>query len=156
MRDIDGPPGMGLPALEICKHCQLFWFDPGRYRSMPRAELPEPQVAHPVRDAIRASQDARRERSEVRPVEELNWQVVFAPLALPIELEAPVRWRLPVLTVALAALLVAVSIVALFTDLHAPVRTSGLQASRPGRFGGLTLLTAFFLHADPVHFLSNV
>lgn len=158
MREIDGPPGTGLPALDICKYCQLFWFDPGEYRTLPQVPPPkeDPAPRHPVLDAIHAARAERQERVEVRPVEELNWQVPFAVLAMPIEIEAPVRRRLPVVTIVLAAALVLVSLAVFVSDFDGVVRRYGFQAAHPWRLGGLTLLTAFFLHGDPVHLLGNV
>lgn len=156
MREIDGPPGTGLPALDICKYCQLFWFDPGEFRRLPKSEAPPEEPAHPVLDALHAAGEARSERTAVQPVEKLNWQVPFAVLALPIEIEAPVRRRVPVVTIALAAALVLASLLAFVSGFDQIVRQLGFEAARPWRLDGLTFLTAFFLHGDPVHLIGNV
>jgi membrane associated rhomboid family serine protease len=157
MREIDGPAGTGLPALEICKYCQLFWFDPGEYHALPPPEPPdEGPAVHPAVAAVRAAQAARRERIEIRPVERLNWQVAFAALAVPIEVEAPVRRRFPVATLTTAVALVAVSLLAYLSDFDDTVESFGFQAAHPWRLGGLTMVTSFFLHGDPVHLLGNL
>lgn len=87
------------------------------------------------------------------------WQWIPALLGMPVEDEQPSGPRQldekPWFTWFLAASIVIVSILAM-TDLRAVVDAYGLIPAEFGRQGGLTWLTAFFLHAGILHLLGNV
>ena len=87
--------------------------------------------------------------------EELEWKYLLCFLGLPVEVDPPPVHHPPWATWTLAALVTAVS---LFTMARMDQAASGwgLIPGERWRYGGLTLVTSFFLHADPFHLLGNV
>lgn len=146
--------------LDLCTKCQFLWFDPHEFEQMPRQPQGRPrQLPAKVREAM-AVADAQREATRARGPEfgneapEEAWKWVPAMLGLPVEHEThPVR-TLPWLTWGLTAVLVLVAALT-FSNLRAAVDQFGFIPAQAWRYGGLTFLTAFFLHGGPLHLLGN-
>ena len=149
--------------LDVCTRCQLVWFDPREFEAAPEipATVPEDAVLAPeargalaVEQVKRMAAQARREERGVQPIGSW-WEVFPALLGLPVEVEVePVR-RAPVATWSVAG---AVALLGLFAfgDLEGAVRTLGFIPAEAWRYGGLTALTSFFLHAGLFHLLGNL
>ncbi|MGJ8651881.1 MAG: rhomboid family intramembrane serine protease [Opitutaceae bacterium] len=88
-----------------------------------------------------------------------SWQWIPALFGMPVEDEQPTGPRQhddkPWLTWILAGGIVLVSLLAML-DLRAVVDAYGLIPEEYGRKGGLTWLTAFFLHGGLIHLIGNV
>jgi membrane associated rhomboid family serine protease len=151
--------------LDVCTLCQFVWFDPGEYEGLP--DIPEePDFEERLPQEV-------RERIALRKVDEIRqqargkewgtgtsaniewWQWVAGVLGMPIEYEARQCRRLPLATWITAALVSITSIVA-FHDLQSTVDTLGFVPADVGRYGGLTLLTSFFIHGGLFHLLGNM
>jgi membrane associated rhomboid family serine protease len=76
-------------------------------------------------------------------------------LGMPIEFDAAPQERRPWATWLLCILIIGVSTFA-FTQLHEMVARFGLIPAEATRFGGLTFLTSFFLHAGIIHLIGNM
>lgn len=167
--------------LDVCTRCHFVFFDPGEAGRTPKAPpAPEPpaeeQIPEAAREAwarLRAEAIAERfDDGEATP--DSWWQWAAGLLGLPIEdgfpvemgaslgmLGAPITLRSqtlkrrPVITWVLTAAVVLVSVVAFF-DLEGAVDALALMPAEALRYGGLTLVTAFFLHADVFHLIGNV
>ena len=148
--------------LDLCTKCQFLWFDPHEFEQLPRQPQAPGQpreLPAKVREAM-AVADAQREADRARGGEfggespEEAWKWVPAMLGLPVEHEVhPVR-TLPWLTWGLTAVLVVVAALT-FSNLRVVVEQFGFIPDQAWRYGGLTFLTAFFLHAGPLHLLGN-
>jgi membrane associated rhomboid family serine protease len=145
--------------LDVCTGCRLVWFDPKEYSEMP---LPSPGQPIPVEVTdllgrwearVRAGTPVESEQSK-RWVDR-RWKWIPAVLGMPVERDSALLLFQPWLTWAVAAAIVAASGVAFF-HLEALVYQFGLIPAQFWRFGGLTFLTSFFLHAGLFHLASNV
>lgn len=152
----------GALHLDLCTRCQFLWFDPHEFEQLPHQpqDTSQPRVlpakvreAMAIADSQRAAERARGGEFGSESPEEA-WKWIPAMLGLPVEHEVhPVR-TLPWLTWGLAAVLVAVAALT-FSNLPAVVEQFGFIPAQAWRYGGLTILTAFFLHAGPLHLLGN-
>ncbi|MGJ8640662.1 MAG: rhomboid family intramembrane serine protease [Opitutaceae bacterium] len=90
---------------------------------------------------------------------EQSWQWIPALLGMPVEDEQPQGRRQhdekPVFTWFLAIGIVVVSLLAML-DLNSVIEAYGLIPAEYGRGGGLTWLTAFFIHGGLLHLVGNV
>ena len=153
--------GAGSVDLDVCKRCRLVWFDGGELDRAPggasavvrRPDLADEELEPLAR--LQAAQIARRWARE--PDAELvppgSLEMVPALLGMPVQEETPLtRWPLVTWFVA-AAVLVISSWSLLDADL---LVRFGFLASDPGRYGGATLLTYFFVHGGLFHAISSV
>ena len=163
-------PGSTEPLrLDVCVSCQFVWFDPTEHEawvssswSSSEEQLPAetraalarlPPTAAPVL-AVDSDVSDRFFRLVPRG-EEFEWKYLLCFLGLPVEVDPPPVHHPPWSTWTLAALVTAVS---LFTmaRVEPAALAWGLIPAERWRYGGLTLVTSFFLHADPFHLLGNV
>lgn len=153
----------GALHLDLCTRCQFLWFDPHEFEQLPKQTLVPGQrreLPTKVREAM-AIADAKREAEQARGGEfgsespEEAWKWIPAMLGLPVEHEVhPVR-TLPWLTWGLSAVLVLVAVLT-FAHLRGAAEQFGFIPDQAWRYGGLTFLTAFFLHGGPIHLLGNL
>lgn len=157
--------GVGDHSLEIdlCQRCQLAWFDAGELQSLPTSESsPALKREFPpeVKEKLALLELERMRRLESQAVAEdeipdnpLHWLIGL--LGLPVELDAPaVRCR-PWITWGLAAACIAIFF-ATRHDTPGFAEAFGIIPADLFRLGGLTIFSAFFLHADIWHLLGNV
>lgn len=138
----DGEP---VP-LDVCPRCQIVWFDAEEYERMPAriAASPEPPAPEPRHRPDRATRSAEVSGLRLLP----------AILGMPVELE-PVRFRArPIGTWLLAALTAGISVAA-FVD-PAWIERLALVPADALRLGGVTALTAFFVHGSVWHLVGNL
>lgn len=152
-------PGQTL-HVEVCRPCQFIWFDVAEFESLPAAP---PKVQGELPPAAReqlallkvqqlAEQAHREGFAEEGPEE--PWKAIPAILGLPVEVDNPIS-RLPWLTWGLAAVLVLTSVLA-WRDPATAFSQFGFIAAEAWRLGGLTWLSAFFLHGGLVHLIANL
>lgn len=107
----------------------------------------------------RKRRDAPKRKSGWGEGPSASWQWIPAFFGMPVEDEQPLGPRQhdekPWLTWILAGGIVLVSLLAMF-DLRAVIDAYGLIPAEYGRKGGLTWLTAFFLHGGLIHLIGNV
>jgi membrane associated rhomboid family serine protease/Zn-finger nucleic acid-binding protein len=144
--------------LDVCKVCQFVWFDAREFEQMP--------VAAPVADKAAELPQAAREAIALYEVQRMaeaaaddgppdSWQYVPAVFGLPVECDSPRLTRFPFATWAIA-LLVAVTSIAAWKTGDSISETFALVPAEAWRFGGLTLITSFFLHGGILHLASNL
>lgn len=176
-------PGMPAPLkLDVCPRCELVWFDPREHEAWLAAPLDsaaDVNLPAETRQAMEtAGVNAARWREEIdrrlaaRPVfldyemedatfeaahemNEIGWKLAWVFLGLPVEVKPPPLRSKPWATWSLAGLIVASSIVG---AAYAPqsVAALGMVPSQLWRYGGLTLVTSFFLHGSLWHLLTNI
>ncbi|MCW5557733.1 MAG: rhomboid family intramembrane serine protease [Verrucomicrobiae bacterium] len=88
-------------------------------------------------------------------VPEESWMWVPAIFGFPVESETEPLRRYPWVTWGLAFTILLVSALA-FTDLETAVGRWGFVPSEAFRWGGLTILTSFFLHGGIWHLIGNL
>ena len=152
-----------MPYLDVCAICQLVWLDTKEYEALPkiqREQTFESRLPQEAREKLALLElDAIREEARGEDwggdVPEASWQLLPGILGMPVEQDVPRIRQLPWVTWVLALLISAVSIMAL-SDLQNIVQDYGLIPNQLGRYGGLTFLTAFFLHGGVLHLLGNM
>jgi len=160
-----GLAGSGLD-LDVCKRCEFVWFDPTEYESIPPpppkpkdpCEVDEKDLPQAAREALalyRVQQIAEQARAEEDATPDEGWKTVPAIFGLPVEMDSDPLTHLPLATLSLSLLIVAVSIWGFF-DLKNVVQNYGLIPDEAWRDGGLTFLTSFFLHGGIIHLVSNL
>lgn len=163
MAEVTAPAENGKQALDVCPTCQFVWFDRGEYAALsaiPKTPAREATLSPEAREKLALLKIASlREKAEEGDwgwdAPDAWWQWIPAILGMPIEQEAETLRVVPWATWGLAALITAISAAAFF-DLPTAVKTYGLIPAQFGRYGGLTLLSSFFLHGGVFHLASNV
>jgi membrane associated rhomboid family serine protease len=172
-------PEKDLPPVDVCRNCSLLWLDPHEYEALFHKSPPEPApaakphlpppeplagevlsveqmgLAEAKRQARLATQQRQADPFRVEEVEAPLWQWGGFFLGLPLEVQGPRLHQKPWITWGLTAVISLVSILA-FQNLQAAFAEWALIPTKPWRYGGLTLLTCFFLHADWWHLLGNM
>ncbi|MBI4464011.1 MAG: rhomboid family intramembrane serine protease [Acidobacteria bacterium] len=157
--------GRGQPlTLDVCTRCEFVWFDPKEFEALPPAAPPpgvdEKQLPMEAR-LLLAKYEIEQiddhplplEVDEAPPVQ--GWKALPAFLGMPVEYESHALQRLPWATWGLAAAVSLCSLLA-FLDFARAVQDFALIPAEVGRYWGLTLLTAFFLHGGWLHLLGNL
>lgn len=144
-------------TLDACKVCGAVWFDPEEFEAVPEGTVESADSAHlrGIEAIATWKLERMKERGLTEEGPEEDWKTIPALFGLPVESEAAPLARWPWLTWSLALIIAAVSIWAFF-DLEAAVQTFGLIPAEAGRYGGLTLLTSFFLHGGAWHLIGNL
>lgn len=163
MAEVPVQGGPKTELLDVCAVCQFVWFDTNEYEALPEEPRdPTPQEVLPpaARERLALLEiDAIRERAQRREGDEdapdERWKWIPAILGMPVEYDAETFPRTPWLTWFLAAAISVLSVIAFF-NLPVLVGRFGLIPSQPWRYGGLTVLTSFFLHGGVWHLLGNM
>ncbi len=147
------------PPLELdaCKPCGVVWFDPREFEAVPEGAIESPDAARlrgiETFATNRLEQMKEQGLSEEWPDE--TWKAIPAFLGFPVESEANPVSRRPWVTWSLALLITALSVWA-FSDLEQAVQSFGFIPAEAWRYGGLTSLSSFFLHAGIFHLVGNL
>ena len=144
--------------LDVCKVCQFVWFDAQEFERMPVAKpllAEHSKLRSPASEAVALYEVKRmaEEAEESGPSE--TWQHVPAIFGLPVECDSPRLTGYPAVTWTGALVVLVVSIAA-FMFGHSVVEDFGLIPSQAWRYGGMTLITSFFLHGGILHLVSNL
>ena len=148
--------------LDVCVRCQVLWFDPHEFEQLPAKPLtPEPIRELPAEarevEAIAKVQKLARqaERADFgRGEPDEAWKWIPAMFGLPVEHEIdPLEGR-PWYTWLFVAALLTVAAIS-YNSGDAMAQEYGLIPAQAWRYGGLTFVTSFFLHAGLLHVLGN-
>lgn len=157
---------IGEHHLDICERCQFVWLDRGEWSDLPEQapvdatpQYPAPASAPQDFSEKLALHHLRRAEAERKANQDAGpqewWQWLPGVLKLPIEEEQPNAGKTPYVTWFIAAAITLISLFA-FPQLEGVVQTLGLIPQEAMRYGGLTLLTSFFLHVSLIHLISNL
>ena len=163
---MDEVPASGKEStqfLDVCTTCQFVWFDAREYEAMPsvpRTPTLEDRMPSEAREKLAILElDSIRERAKSGDWDAAApdewWQWIPALLGMPVEHDAEELTQLPWVTWGLALVVSVVSVLAFF-DLPNVVQEFGFIPVEFGRYGGLTLLSSFFLHGGIFHLLGNM
>ena len=162
MREVTIPDAQ-LPPVDVCRKCQLVWFDPQEYEAFPTnpdpprpASPPELDVGQEARTAFAVQQvkAMAQETDDSGPPAEW-WKFLAGFFGMPVKAGQEVLHRAPWTTWSLAVVVSIVSCAA-FPNLEHWVKIFGLIPSQAHRYIGGTVITAFFLHAGVFHLVSNM
>lgn len=145
--------------LESCKSCTTVWFEHGRFEQLPAGivDTPEDALGRAVEaEALwKMEQQAARDRGMRQDPPDEWWKWIFAILGLPVKYDTVETRQRPWATWILGAVIMLVSVAAFF-DLKDIIDNFGFIPAERWRYGGLTFLTCFFLHAGALHLLGNM
>jgi len=147
--------------IDVCRRCQALWFDRGEMDAMPpRVEPPDrPLPADPMRELAMmqvAEMQRRYQQGEAfGGAPDDTWKKVVGVLGLPVEIGAMGTTQRPWVTWSLVAAIIVAGLLSVGYGLNAAVREYGFFPGQPWRLGGLTVFTAFFIHATPLHLIGN-
>lgn len=139
----------GPVAVDACRPCQLVWFDAAEMEHLPRRAVPAELDPEPWRSARRAPERAPSAREEIG-----GWRMLPALLGMPVEVRAEALRSRPIATWSLAIVVTIVSVLA-FAD-EELLTQFAFVPDRALRLGGITALTAFFLHGGWLHLIGNM
>jgi len=155
-------------ALDACCSCMAIWFDASELESIPRRAEPltpeqeEKSFSPKVREKLamwRLEQiKAERQDSDPGPPAE-TWKWLPAILGIPVEIDAPMLSRKPWQTWSTIALCILATVPVFLGSLSSAsehISRWGFIPAQWTRYGGLTLLTSFFLHGGWLHLLGNM
>lgn len=149
-------------TLDACRACHLVWFDPKELEALPAAQArPEAGLSREARELLalnevdRIAQESKAAAWRNRTPPDSVPGLLAGVFGMPVEEDAPLLASRPLATWSLLAFLLLVSLWA-FSDLELAVSRFGFVPAEAFRFGGLTFLTAFFLHGSVVHLLGNL
>lgn len=163
MVEVESTAGIIPVKVDVCCGCTLVWFDKNEHEILPElppvpaakeAELPqEAREAFAIAKVQAMAERARREASNDPPPQ---WWAIFpALLGMPVESDAPSTLDTPWATWVLAALTTFISITVMVEAPDA-IHKYGMIPSQAFRYGGLTLITSFFLHGGLIHLIGNM
>lgn len=161
MREVPVPVEGRELSLDVCRSCQFIWFDPSELERLPR-RLPESpkreKLPQKAREMI-AVAEVEKVANESAAGDDISgpedsWKWIPGLFGMPVEDQVPLRRCMPWITWGLTAALVAVFLLTL-SNLEAAIWEFGLIPAKLWRYGGLTLLTAFFLHGGWMHLIGN-
>ena len=146
--------------LESCRTCSMVWFDPGKFEQLPVGAVDTPEDA--MARALEAEAKWKIEQADARSrglygqgAPDEWWKWPLAILGLPVKVDSPEISKRPWATWSLAAVITIISFIAFF-HLEDAVQNFGFIPAEWWRYGGLTFLTCFFLHAGFGHLLGNL
>ena len=150
---------LGTPlTLDVCPDCHVVWFDPKEFAQVPPGEA-EATAPAPVAAAPGPAVEpvAVQEPTADAAYPDRGWKYLPGILGWPVEMQPLAVARKPVVTWAISAILVAVTLTLLAEGtLQSAIQEYGLIPSRWGRHAGMTVFYGFFLHAGLFHLISNV
>jgi len=148
-------------AIDVCTFCAAVWFDREELEAVPKwssdlRELPEAGREQLALFEIQSEREASELGGSADEVPPEWWQWVPWILGLPVQIDGPELELRPWATWAVAAACVVFSAAAWFWLGADAAATWGYIPADPGRAGGLTALTSFFLHGGPFHLVVNM
>jgi membrane associated rhomboid family serine protease/Zn-finger nucleic acid-binding protein len=158
---VNAPVGNSEVTLDVCTSCRTVWFDRTELRHISAAASPpEPALSQKAREAVALNEVNRirelaAEPQDDAPAPDAVWKYIPGLLGMPVEMENRPLSRLPVGVWSVTLLAVFVYFVT-SAGLEHSIRAFGFVPDQWTRYGGATIITAFFLHAGWFHLLSNM
>ncbi len=158
------PTGTGSLPLDVCIRCYFVWFAAGEFEALPPPRKSPKTAEHglPLEARLMLAK-LEVENLDHHPGLELppdapppeGWKAIPAFFGLPVQEDSAPLVRQPWGAWMLGGTVAMFSLLALL-DLRDVARDFGLVPTELWRYGGLTLLTSFFLHGSLPHLAGNV
>jgi membrane associated rhomboid family serine protease len=163
MKTVSIGAGSGSTELEVCLRCYFVWFDAEEFEAMPPRAIRDTDDSKLPLEARLMLAKADVEALDPRPGFELppsdpppeGWKAVPAFFGLPVKQESNPLANLPLGTWMLTGIIALFGGIALL-DVDEVTADFGLIPSELWRYGGLTLLTSFFLHGSLPQLAGNL
>lgn len=142
--------------VDVCASCQWIWFDADEFESLPGVHDPEKELTLEERQRIARAKVAFW--SSARSIQEegkISLESVVVEVGLPLEETNPPIYRWPYMTFSMVILTAFLSVLA-WVNYPSLMTWFAFVPDQIERFGGLTLLTSFFFHADFWHLVGNL
>jgi membrane associated rhomboid family serine protease len=163
MREVTATSAQPNMHVDVCTCCAMVWFDAAEYEALPAAPVTrpaEPELPPAAREALAMlkvkaiAEHARTDgHDDAAPDSALG--LASGLLGFPVETDAPGTSGTPWLTWGLALLTVLISGYALIGN-PGLIAQFGMIPATPWRYGGITFLSAFFLHGGLMHLAGNI
>jgi membrane associated rhomboid family serine protease len=159
----DPAPSSESILFDVCLRCQFLWFDAGELHTFPHFTAPPPkkELAQEAREALalwevkRIRETAQREAAASGEFPDEPWKVMAGFFGMPVEHDADLLRRRPVVTWTVALLILAVSCIVFALGREALVALAFIPAD-PWRYAGVTWLTSFFVPGGVMHLIGNL
>jgi membrane associated rhomboid family serine protease/Zn-finger nucleic acid-binding protein len=164
MKTVLLPTGSGSLQLDVCLRCYFIWFDAKEFEALPprNRTMDETAQQFPLEarlamvkmdvEALDTQPDFKLPPSDPPPE---GWKSVPAFFGLPVKQESHRFATFPIAAWGLTAIVALFSLLA-FMDLPQVAQDFGFIPSELWRYGGLTLLTSFFLHGSAPQLAGNL
>jgi len=139
--------------LDLCKSCQVFWFDPGESSRTLDAQEDRPEAV-PEAPMSTGKFGGPRERLGGSAADLERWEYVLAVFGLPVEYEAPELRQRPVVIWGLLMVLLTTWIATLVGPIDW-IHAFGFVPAEALRWGGITFISSGLLHIGLVHLAGN-
>ncbi len=148
--------------LDVCRSCQLIWFDPGELDTIPVPEKPQEEELPPRAREILAMHQIRKDEEYVNTVfntsgdtPDNSLEYLAGLLGMPVKQSCSSSAAVPFVTYTAAVLCTAIFIL---TSGHTGnlIADWGFIPSNWSRHTGLTIFSSMFIHADLLHLLGNM
>jgi len=145
-------------ALDVCASCYCVWFDPRELEAVPPFRYEPRRIPQKVKEALAMLEVERLGKLAAKAEDDdipEPWAVLPAFFQLPVEVDPDELERKPWAT---WLFLFGIFLAAIFSFPQASkaVALFGFVPGEPFRFGGLSFLSYFFLHANLFHLLGNM
>jgi membrane associated rhomboid family serine protease/Zn-finger nucleic acid-binding protein len=146
--------------LDVCTLCQSVWFDPNEYKELPTREMmPAKELSPEAKLAIaRAEMELRDDiqgKHDMGAPPDSPWQKAVTFLGLPAVIDDNEITVRPYLIWGLAAAFFLVYFI-FARRMESVAMEFGFISELWYRFGGLTIVTSFFLHGGILHLGANI
>ena len=148
----------GKFEIDVCRSCQVFWFDEGELEKLPLREEQMQTPKHAPNKAIDMSKPM--ELPDDMPANESSDEsfadFLCGVMGVPVYQDAKALSKVPWLTLTLIMLCTAALCLEGYYGFDVCTKEWGFIPAHPFRHGGATLLTSAFLHISFIHFASNI
>lgn len=152
-----------IEEIDVCKSCRFVWFDPQEFQKLPKIvpELPiESKIPPDARKALALAQiESIKNNYEFQEMYSSTpdywWEYALGLLGVPVEYNNAKTNNTPIVTWALAAIMVIVAIMT-FSNLEAVTQNWALIPGDFARHYGLTFISSFLLHGGIIHLIGNL
>jgi membrane associated rhomboid family serine protease len=161
MCDVQTAAQHGEARVNVCTRCQIAWFEARDLEAMPEeADEPKKQLSPKAREVIGLAQlelDKKKQEllSSDDEVPDEQWKCIPAIFGMPVKMDGSINSAVPWVTWGLGAALI-IAFLSTVWNISAFAEAWGMIPAERWRYGGLTLLTSFFLHVNFWHIVSNL
>jgi membrane associated rhomboid family serine protease/Zn-finger nucleic acid-binding protein len=161
MCDVVTSAQQGEAHVNVCTRCQIVWFEARDLEAMPEETVePKKQLSLKAREAIGLAQlelDKKRQELQLSDEEapDEQWKLIPAVFGMPVKMDGSRNSAVPWVTWGLGAALI-IAFLSTVWDISGFAEKWGMIPAERWRYGGLTLLTCFFLHVNFWHLVSNL
>ena len=144
--------------IDICRSCQIFWFDEGELEKLPLRDITVQVPKNAPNKSINMSEpmELPQNMPAVRGDDESFADFMLAAMGVPIIKDYGILQKVPLLTLLITLICAAALGIECYYGFDSCINSWGFIPAEPFRNCGSTILTSAFLHASFYHFISNI